>query len=128
VYGMSAEPISQREFDAYVRASAETNKTTSRAVLAIQKSGQETNNLLKELVIQNNHWQAGTDKEIKAMKVDIVDLKEKAKAGLSIDKFWLTIKKYLIYALIGAVTVIGGYYGNKIVNPEKQEAKKVVIQ
>lgn len=118
---MSADPISQREFDTYV-------KVTSKAIQAIQRQGQQTLDLLKELVINNNHKHDDTAKEIKEIKIDIVNLKEKAKAGSNIDKFWLTIGKYLIYVLIGALTVIGGYYGKELVSPQKQEVKKVIAQ
>ena len=44
---MSAEPISQREFDTYV-------KTTSEAIVAIQEQGRETLDVLKELIIVND--------------------------------------------------------------------------
>ena len=68
---MSADPISQREFDIYVR-------TTSKAIQAIQQQGQKTLELLQELVINNND----TAREIKKIKIDIVKLKEKAKAQI----------------------------------------------
>lgn len=118
---MSAEPISQREFDTYV-------KTTSKAIVAIQEQGRETLDVLKELIIINNHKHDDTAEEIKIIKTDIVGLKEKADAGSSIDNFWLTIKKGLIFIVLGALAAVGGYYGNKLVAPEDQKPKQVIVE
>lgn len=132
---MSADPISQREFDAYVRTSAKINETTSKAVLAIQKQGQETLNVLNELVIVHSHHNQETNKRIidtnkRIDKVVITQGKqqEAISANSSLTDIYVIGKKGFIVFLLAAVAAVGGYYGMKVVSPEKQEAKQVVIK
>ena len=118
---MSAEPISQREFDIYV-------KVTSEAIQAIQKQGQETLDVLKEYTIHNNVKHDESNKRITNLAVELQSLSEAVMANSKVTSFAMTIKKGLVIFIIAAITASGGYYGMKIVNPEKQEAKKVVVE
>lgn len=132
---MNAEPISQREFDAYVRTSSKTNERTSEAIIAIQEQGQETLNVLNELVLVHNHHNTETNKKfVDANKRidDVIATQEKQseaiKANSSVTDIYVIAKKGLIVFLLAGVAALGGYYGMKVVAPEKQEAKKVVVE
>jgi len=125
---MSADPISKREFDLYMKMNSETNKTTSKAILAIQKQGQETLDVLKEYTIHNNHKHDETNKRIIDLATKQEKLSEAVAANSRVTSFAKKIEKGVLVVVLSALAVIGSYYGNKLVTPQHQEAKKVSVE
>jgi len=102
------EVIKRPEFALYMKMNAESNRTTAKAVTAIQKQGQETLNVLKEYTIHNNHKHDETNKRVTHQGEEITVLKEVVAANEKITSFWNTVFKYLKYIVIGGLTVFGG--------------------
>lgn len=124
---MSGEPILRPEFDLYVKMSAESNEKTSKAIESIAEShkeaikeSRETNQILKEYIIHNNHKHDETNKRITALAKKFNKIEEVVKANADVVSWGKTIKKGVIILIAGALTAMGGYYGLKVVDEPKQ--------
>ena len=106
---MSGEPISRPEFDLYLKMNAESNQSTAKAIEAIQMQGQETLEVLKELIIHNSVKHDNTNERLIKLFEKLKTLEEAVEANSKITEFWQTVKKYAAYVLIGGLTVYGGY-------------------
>lgn len=124
---MSGEPILRPEFDLYVKMSAEANEKTSRAIESIAEShkesikeSRETNQILKEYIIHNNHKHDEANKRTTALAKELNKVKEVFKANADVVSWGKHIKKGVIILIVGALTAVGGYYGLQIVDESKQ--------
>lgn len=127
---MSGEPILRPEFDLYVKMSAEANEKTAKAIESIAEShkesikeSRETNQILKEYIIHNNHKHDETNKRITSLAKKLNKVEEVVKANAKVTSWANTMKKGVIILVAGALTAVGGYYGLQIVDEPKQIEK-----
>jgi len=106
---LSGEPISRPEFDLYLKMTTESSQATAKAIEAIQIQGQETLEVLKELIIHNSLKHDNTNERLIKLFEKQKTLEEAVEANSKITEFWQVVKKYAAYVLIGGLTVYGAH-------------------
>ena len=103
---MSAASVARAEFDLWVKISSESSATTATAIKQ-----------LTEYTIHNDHNQQENNKRFINLAEEQQKLKKAVAENTKVNSFWITIKKYLIYVLIGGLTVFGGIIANEYLAP-----------
>lgn len=125
---MSADPILRPEFDLYMKTTTAAIASIAESTKESAKESRESNKILREYIIHNNHKHDQATQERQEMKSDIKILKGIARANSKVTNIYKTGKKGFIIFIVAAITACGGYYGMKIANPQEQTPKKVDIQ
>lgn len=104
---MKGDPILRPEFDLYVKMTAEAMKSIAESNKESLTESRETNQILREYIIHNNHKHDDTNKRITSLAKEQNKLKIAVEANSKVTSFAITIKKGALIIAGGGLTAIG---------------------
>jgi len=104
---MKEDHISRPEFDRYVKMTAEAMATIAKSTQETAKESRESNQILREYIITNNHKHDAADKRMTAQAKEMGKIKAAVEANSRVTSFALLIKKAGVVVGLGALTALG---------------------
>ncbi len=113
---MNEASITRPEFDRYVQMTAESTKSIAESIAEQAKESAETNLILREYIITNNHKHDQTATEIEHIKEKARKLKDAVEANTQVIKITKPIKWALIIVLTGSLMAYGAHLTSDWIN------------
>lgn len=114
--GGEDQPVMRPEFELYVKMTAEAMTSIAKSTEESAKESRESNQILREYIITNNHKHDETGNRITSLAKKMSRIEDAVKANSKVTNFAMTIKKgivIIVVSVLGAVgTMIGyGFFG-----------------